>query len=406
MPSTKTASTNRHCMVVHAYYPLGEIRVQREAKALIDDGFEVDVICLRRPDEPARASEYGVQIYRLPIKRHKQFGAFVQLLEYLAFFILASWQLLTLYLKNRYKTIQTHNLPDFLVFSALIPKLMGARVILDLHDLMPEFYASRFGGNLNALPVKLVILQERVSCWFADHVITVTEAWRQTLIERGVAPEKCSVVMNLPDPAIFLNGNGASEDVPAEGVSRIFYHGNVTFRYGLDILVKAFGEAFKALPHARLMIHGRGDYQVELAKLIDELGLSHVVTFSTELIPLDEVVSLIKTADLAVVPYRYDIFTDGILPTKLMEYAALEVPTIATTSTAIQSYFDEQMVHFVPADNVPCLSEAMVKVLSDEAYLKRLSKNIRRFNQSFSWPNEAESYTRLVQALCDKGLTK
>ncbi|HEX9925081.1 MAG TPA: glycosyltransferase, partial [Anaerolineae bacterium] len=118
------------------------------------------------------------------------------------------------------------------------------------------------------------------------------------------------------------------------------------------------------------------------------------------------VVSLIKTADLAVVPYRYDIFTDGILPTKLMEYAALEVPTIATTSTAIQSYFDEQMVHFVPADNVPCLSEAMVKVLSDEAYLKRLSKNIRRFNQSFSWPNEAVSYTRLVQALCDKGLTK
>ena len=35
-------------MVVHAFYPVGETRVQREAEALLKRGYEVDVLCLRR----------------------------------------------------------------------------------------------------------------------------------------------------------------------------------------------------------------------------------------------------------------------------------------------------------------------------------------------------------------------
>jgi glycosyltransferase involved in cell wall biosynthesis len=387
-------------MVVHAYYPLGEIRVQREARALIDHGFEVDVICLQRPDEPARAAEYGVQIYRLPITRHKQHGAVVQLLEYLAFFFLASWRLFTLHLRRRYTTVQIHNLPDFLVFSALLPKLMGARVLLDLHDLMPEFYAARFGTDLNALPVKIVKIQEQFSCWFADQVITVTEAWRQTLINRGVPANKCHVVMNLPDPHVFpITLNSTARPTATNGCIQLFYHGNVSHRYGLDNLVKAFHQVHRQIPQTRLTIHGRGEYQLELKKLVDGLGLDQVVVLSTELIPLEEVVLLIKSADLAVVPNRYDIFTDGILPTKLMEYAALGIPTIASNTSAIQNYFDQEMVCFVPPDNIPALAEAIMKLIGDKGYLRRLSENIRKFNQRYNWPNEAKNYVRLVQSL-------
>jgi glycosyltransferase involved in cell wall biosynthesis len=389
-------------MIVHAYYPLGEIRVQREARALVDHGFEVDVICLKRPDEPAQDSEYGVQIYRLPVTRHKQHGALVQLLEYLAFFLLTLWQLFKLHLKRSYTTIQVHNLPDFLVFSALLPKLMGAKVLLDLHDLMPEFYAARFGTDLKALPVKIVELQEQLSCWFADHVITVTEAWRQTLISRGVPANKCSVVMNLPDPHVFpIEQNGATQSTAANGSIQLFYHGNVSHRYGLDNLVKAFHQVHHHVPQSRLTIHGRGEYQVELKKLIDELGLTQAVVLSTDLIPLEEVVLLIKSADLAVVPNRYDIFTDGILPTKLMEYAALGTPTIASKTTAIQNYFSQDMVHFVPPDNIPALTEAIMKLIGDKEQLKRLSTNIKKFNQLYNWPTEARHYIQLVQSLDD-----
>lgn len=115
-------------MVVHNYYPLGEIRVEREAKALIDGGFEVDVICLRLPGEPPRASEYDVQIYRLPVQRHYQRAVSVQLLEYLAFFLLATWQLLKLHLRRRYATIQVHNLMVYSVPAGNVSALAEAAV--------------------------------------------------------------------------------------------------------------------------------------------------------------------------------------------------------------------------------------------------------------------------------------
>ena len=76
----------RHCMVVHAHYSYGETRVEREAQALIDHGYEVDVICLGAPSEPVLATVDGVQIHRLSVRRHKGGSFMAQLFEYLAFF--------------------------------------------------------------------------------------------------------------------------------------------------------------------------------------------------------------------------------------------------------------------------------------------------------------------------------
>ena len=124
---TVSKQTKRHCMVVHAYYPLGETRVEREAMALIERGYEVDVLCLRDDGEPKTEVIDGVRIYRLPVKRHRGRGPAFQLLEYLAFFLLVVARLFTLQGRRRYGSVQCHNLPDFLIFAAFWPKLRGAR---------------------------------------------------------------------------------------------------------------------------------------------------------------------------------------------------------------------------------------------------------------------------------------
>ena len=67
--SQRAGPALRYCMVVHGEYPLGETRVQREAQTLVDDGFDVDVICLRQGDEPRSEIVAGIQIYRLPLRR-------------------------------------------------------------------------------------------------------------------------------------------------------------------------------------------------------------------------------------------------------------------------------------------------------------------------------------------------
>lgn len=389
----------RHCMVVHAYYPLGETRVQREAEALLKHDYEVDVVCLRNNGEPATDSFKGVCIYRLPVRRHKGHGRVVQLLEYLVFVFLAMFTVSWLQGRRHYITIQVHNPPDFLVFAAWVPKLFGACTILDLHDPMPEFYVGRFHPHGSSLPIRLLRLQERLSCWFADHVITVGEHWRQVLIRRGVPAHKCSVLMNVADNAIFRPPAGTAKQTQTKDSLRLIYHGQVAKRYGLDLVLQAMDQVRQKAPAVHLTILGRGDHMNALVCLADELKLIDRVAFHDEIRPVEELPKIILSFDAGVVPYRNDPFTDDLLPTKLMEYAALGLPTIAARTTAIASYFDEAMVLFFNPEDPDDLARCILTLYSDPARLAQLAVGIKKFNQRYNWTRLGAEYVSLVDRL-------
>jgi glycosyltransferase involved in cell wall biosynthesis len=391
----KSEDRLKHCMVVHAYYPLGETRVEREALALRDQGLSVEVICLRKPGELAHEVIDGVRIHRLPIRRNKARGAMGQLLEYLAFFIMATGYLLRLWWRTRFDIIQVHNLPDFLVFATVIPKCLGARIILDLHDLMPEFFMERFQHLATSPAAKLVRWQEKISCRFADHIITVTELWRQALIHRGVPPEKITVVMNVADHRDFRASLRRREPLET-GPLRMLYHGSITHRYGLDLALLALDEVRRETPEITLTIHGRGEYLNELQEMARKLGLLEHVSFSSQFMPTNELASFIAQADLALVPYRDGVFSGAILPTKLMEYAALHMPVIASRTTAISTYFDDSMVLYFDPGDPNGLARCILSLCRDRSRLQQLGDNIAKFNQRHNWAQQSASYVDLI----------
>lgn len=396
MSAEQDKRPKRHCMVVHAYYPVGETRVQREALALVSQGYEVDVLCLRGEGEQPRDEEDGVQIYRLPMKRHKGSSFPLQLLEYLAFFVLVFGKLVRLHASRRYGTVQVHNLPDFLVFAALFPKVTGARVILDLHDLMPEFFAAKTGSAMTDLPVRLVIWQEQLSCRFADHVITVTDVWRETLIRRGVPEHKVSVVMNVADSAVFRRREGqVSQNGDGFG---LIYHGTFTHRYGVDLIVRAVEEVREEIPGIRLTLLGRGETLEDLIQLTETLNLEEHVTIGGTL-HVSQLPPLIAEADVGIVPNRSNIFTDGLLPTKLMEYVALGTPVIAARTPTIAAYFDESMVQFFEPGSVEDLAHSILSLYGDRERLSRLAMQADRFNRRYSWERVAADYVALVDRM-------
>ncbi|HEX2980949.1 MAG TPA: glycosyltransferase family 4 protein [Anaerolineaceae bacterium] len=391
----------RHCMIVHSHYPIGEPRVEREARALRQRGYEVDVICLRSAIEKAFEQVDGVRVFRLPVQRRRGRGPAMQMLEYLAFFILAFFRVSGLQLARRYESVQIHNLPDFLVFTALLPKLAGARVLLDLHDLMPEFYASSFHAEMCSTPIRLLILQEKLACRFADHVITVTDLWRRTLIDRGVPADKVSVVMNVADDSVFNRTL-----VPVTGVGeepaldfRLIYHGTLAYRYGIDLILEAVALIQNQISGIHLTIHGRGDFIEDLRAQAARLGIEKAVTFSTQYVPIEEVPKIIRQAALGIVPYRRDIFTDGILPTKLMEYVALGIPVLAADTPIIREYFDESMVQYFQAGDAGDLAHKLFWLSQHREVLAELSANADRFFQQYSWSRVAESYANTLDRL-------
>lgn len=393
----------RHCMVVHAYYPIGETRVQREALALVDRGYQVHVMCLRNEGEPTTETREGVRIHRLPVARHRGAGLLGQLLEYLAFFVLAFVNLTILHARHRFRTIQVHNLPDFLVFCALIPKLGGTPVILDLHDLMPELFAARAGVGMHHRLVRAVAWQERISCRFADHVITVTDGWRDTLIQRGVPRNDVSVVMNVADSRLFHPGPAATAGGNGDGF-HLIYHGTFTHRYGVDLIILAVDRVREDIPGIRLTLLGTGETREELVALTRDRDLGERVRFSEGMVEADLLPSAIRSADVGVVPNRSNLFTDGILPTKLMEYVAMGVPVIAARTPTVAAYFDDSMVEFFEPGDPDDLAAHIRLLYRDRGRFEELCRNSVKFNLRYNWESIAMRYGDLVDRLgTDRG---
>lgn len=396
--SPKQQHPKRHCMIVHAYYPLGETRVEREAQALIQNGYEVEVVCLLHSSDKLNEEIVDdVHVYRLPVRRNKQRGAFGQLFEYLSFFFLALVKVTSLHQKRSFGTVQAHNLPNFLVFAALWPKLTGARVLLDIHDIMPEFFAMRFNLDMKSLLARLVLLEERVSCWFADKVIIATHRWRNTLISRGVKAEKISVVLNLADERLFKNEESPRHRHDIDGF-KIIYHGTITRRYGVDAAIKAVDILKDRVPGIQLILVGAGEYRDGAEELVNQLGLQGKVTFMNPVVS-SELPALLTQADIGVTAYRIDGFTEGCLPTKLLEYSAMGIPTVAARTPIIDDYFSDESIEFCQPGNVEDLAEHIYRLYNDPTRFNEIAENLNDFNQKYNWRNQAAEYARLIDSL-------
>lgn len=401
MSETKKMNHPNHCMVVFAPYPLGETRVQREAEVLVRNGYDVDVICLRIPGEPGVDTYKNVNIYRLkyrlPNFLTKRSGLSDKFFKYLRFFFAAGLKVTQLYFKKKYAVIQVHNLPDFLVFCSIIPKLLGASIILDLHDLMPEFYEGRF-GQTDSFVAKLVRIQERWACRFADHVITVSEPWQQALIQRGVPEKKCSVVMNVADETIFHPSEQERTFTKINGSFRLIYHGTFVKRYGLDLAIQAVDKVRTEIPNIHLSLVGWGEFLPQMKEMISHLGLETYVEID-DLHLAEELPEIIQACDLGIVPYCNDIFTDGLVPTKLLEYAAMEIPAIAARTTAIQSYFADSNVEFFRPGDVQDLANCICRLYKDPDRLKELACRSKNFKCKYNWGQIGKDYVLLVNSM-------
>ena len=377
----------RVCMLVHEHYPR-DFRVRREARVLLAAGMEVTVVSLREPGQSSKDNIDGAEVVRLPIQRHRGKPMPVYVAEYAAFASAAgAW----LAAQKPFDIVHVHAPPDFLVLAGLVPKLRGARLILDIHDLTPELYRSRFkraGGAAAQVGLKAA---ERLSCTLADRVITVTDIFKRRLVSRGIPADKITVLHNCPDPAIFKSRRKKKSD----GFT-VMHHGTLLHRYGVDVLVEAFKEV--KIDGARLDIYGRGDWLPRLKQMVSDLALEERVTLHGET-PQEQVAAALAKADLCVVPNRREPFTDLLMPTKLLEALLVGCPVVASATRVVQDAFSEGGVHLVPPDEPAALAEAIVKLASDEKARKALAAAGKKQAKRFDWNDEQKKLLNLYQEL-------
>ena len=372
-------------------------RVKREAEALVEAGYRVVFLASRQPGEPTRETIAGVEVIKVVGLKNLRTSIAVYMLDYALFFLMISLHLLRHPL--RYHLIHVNNMPDFLVFAAWLPRLLGRPVIHDVHDLMPELYLEKFRSGENHWMVRALKLQERWAGRFASAVLTVEDRLKDILAGRGIPRERIHVLMNLPDDRIFAPRELAPSK-PGDAPFVLVYHGTLARRLGLDIALEAVAKLKDAIPRFELRIIGAGEERNRLIELRDRLGLKEMVTFSDGFVPVEKIPALLHDADVGLIPLRISRGTDIMLPTKLLEYVTMGIPCVVPRTGTIARYFDDEMVQFFDAENAESLADAIVGLYRNPDRRRRLSSQATdRFGRRFGWQEHKRIYTNLVARL-------
>lgn len=386
----------RVCIISHSHYPY-DARVSRQARALVLAGHDVDIICLQYQDQPLFQRDGRVSVYHLPIGRLRG-GKLRYLFEFFTFQLAATVLAGALHLRHRYHVVETTSVPDWLVFAAIVPKLLGARVLLDLHECMPEYGATKYGVPLEHRMVRTLAFLERLSIRFATFVTTCTEQMRERFVERGAPADKIAVVVNSFDDERFRPERYIGAPQSAPGTFTLICHGTVEPNYGLDLVVRAVGMLRDRIPRLRLDIWGDGTHRPALEALTRELGLEDRVRF-TGWVTMEELMPHLAAADAGVVAVRRDAFRDVTLCTKMFDLVSLRKPVIISRTRAVEAYFGSECFQIFESEDVPGLADAIYAVYADRGLRERLVRNAAARNEPYRWVHQAKRYVEIIEGL-------
>ena len=381
------------CMIAYTFYE-GDNRVMRYAEALAARGDHVDVLALGREGQTKEEVLNGVRVLRLQSRKKNERTKWSYLLRIVMFFIRALVKVTLKHARRPYGLVHVHSVPDFLVFAAVVPRLTGARIVLDIHDLSPELYGTKFGSASGSAVFSALLTVERLSAAFANHVIAPNHIWQQRLIDRSVPQSKCSVFMNYPDPNVFRRCGRTRHD----GKFVVLYPGTLNWHQGVDIAIRAFAKVRPHVSNSEFHIYGEGPSRNDLVRLASELGIPEAVVFHRP-VSLREISTVIEDADLGVVPKRSDSFGDEAFSTKTLEFMMLGVPIILSETTVDRYYFNDDVVSFFPSGDADVLAECMLKLIEDADLRSRQVARAQAFVATYSWDTRKGEYLSLVDHL-------
>jgi glycosyltransferase involved in cell wall biosynthesis len=384
-------------MIAYTDYE-GDARVRREAETLAAHAFRVRCLTTKNGGPPKQFRLGGVDVQELGITKYRGKSTRAYVSSYLRFLAAASVTCVRLMARGELDVVHAHNIPDFLVFAGLVPRLAGRKVVLDVHDSVPETFAAKFSST--SLVRKALFLEERLSALIAHKVICVNQPQRETLVARGIPDTKTFISMNVPDPRIF-NHVDSTPRTPEPGRLNLVYHGTMAHRLGVDLLIRAVGCVKERIPAVQLHLWGHGDDLPAFQTLARDLNLGDHVVFNPQGHALEALPNHLRTMDLGVVGNRRSAACDLMLPVKLLEYVSLGIPAIAPRLKTIQHYFSEEMVTYYEPESVESLADAVVRLHSDEKLRGNQVVGAREFLALYGWERQGEELVTMYRTLME-----
>jgi len=390
-------------MLVHSYY-LTDARVRRQAEFLAAQGYDVHVICCADSTSSKKGNEHryqvvnGVHFYLLSLKK-KRGNVLRYIFEYLAMTIMGGVKLVALTLKKKFDVVHIHNMPDFMVIAGLIPKLLGAKLLLDVHDPMSELFQENYYiGNSHPL-IRLIKLQEKLSYRLVDRLLTVSHTMAENVSKKsGRAQDQIGVIHNFPDLSLFPIRNDERKWPGNKNELICLYAGTVTEHYRLDVAVRAIAIVARTIPGIKLQILGIGNRLQKVLDLARQLHIEDKVEH-LKLVPLDKVKSIMANADVGISPHQSGVFGDLYFSTKIIEFMTQGLPVISSRTKTIEQHLSDECVFYFNSGDEEDLAKQIILLYNNKDLVAKKINNAKKILPRLSWQAECQHLSSFYSEL-------
>lgn len=267
---------------------------------------------------------------------------------------------------EKFDVIHSH---DWLTYPAGIhaKQVTGRPLVIHVHAT--DYDRSR--GNVN--PTVFGI--ERDGMLHADHIITVSNLTRQTVIEKyGIDPAKVTTVHNAVVP---LSQDLLDIQVNKPKDKIVTFLGRITMQKGPEYFVEAAAKVLKLDHNVRFVMAGSGDMMDKMIRLAAERGIAdrfHFPGFQKG----RQVYEMLKASDVYMMPSVSEPF--GISPLEAMQ---MGVPSIISK----QSGCAEILTNVIKTDywDIDAMADAIYSIITYPAMYNQLREDGLKEVAQITW---------------------
>jgi glycosyltransferase involved in cell wall biosynthesis len=383
-----------HVLVVIENTPIGaDCRALRQVDDLLASGYRVSAVTRRDPANAGYRERPGMKVLEYPPPREPD-GKLGYLGEYGVSLGWATMLSLSARLRGPIDIVQFCEPPDIYFPLGWILRGLGAKVVVDQRDLMPELFAARYGEDH---PTMLSVLRwlERRTQGVAQHTLCSNETFRARLIEAGARPGRATIVGNGP---VLSQIQAATADRTLRGQHKFFccWVGVMNLQDHVDLLICIIAHIVHDLRRTDcgFAVIGDGECLAEARAESARLGLEEWVHFPGWL-PQDKVFSYLTSADLGL-----DTSLQGeISPHKVIEYMAVGLPFVAFDVRETR-VLGAGAAALVPPGDLEGFAQQVVALVDDVARRSEMGETGRqRVQADLSWERQSITYLDVIRRL-------
>jgi glycosyltransferase involved in cell wall biosynthesis len=386
----------RICMVLEYDFP-PDIRVEKEARALLEAGHEVTVVCGNSEGRPEVDAWEGARVLRTAGGRMR-LG--IARLARLLFFRDPRFARMLRRCERTVDAFHVHDLP--LAGTVLaVARRNRLPVVLDLHENFPDLVQSSrqdlpllYRTSLSAVSsVSRWRRYERRVADAASAVIVVVEEGAERLVAAGIPRNRIAVVENTEDAQRFLALPVAPvvEIANRGAVFVLGYVGGLGGRHrGLETVIDAMPIILRSAPEALLVLVGEGPIRPRLERRLAELGIEdNVLMLGRQ--PFERIPSFMAASDVCLVPHAAHAQTAAALPHKLFQYMLMAKPVVVSSCRPLRRVVEETGAGVVfEADNPESLAGCVLALRDPERRHTLGEAGREAASTVYNWPRSAE----------------